>query len=201
MGFIKQITVRKEHAETEDILLRSFEPEDINHLINFFSKIPIEDLLLFEDDIYDPEVVKTRFQKTQHNTILTVLAIVQEQIVGIGYIIRRLKTRSSHIGEIRIYISQGYRHLGIGHVLLKELYYLALSENLEKLIGSVPMNSKAYFEKIAEKLGFAQEAVLKGYIKDNKGRLQDLVIYSRSLEDLWENISDWQSPYGRSMEY
>jgi RimJ/RimL family protein N-acetyltransferase len=129
------------------------------------------------------------------------LAIEKDHIIGECSLHRKLKSRSSHVGELQFYVLPEYRSYGIGFTLLKDVTHIALTAGIEKLYGYIPSKVVSSFERLIGKIGFQQEAILKDFIKDSSGRKQDLFIFGKDLDELWNKIADWQSPYGRAMEF
>jgi L-amino acid N-acyltransferase YncA len=201
MGYLHHLSIDVPGRGVLEIHIRPLKPEDHDNLIRFYSGIPPHELIHFDDDVSDPDVISNWFTRSSEDRRVSLVALEGNAIVGESSLLWKPHSRSAHVGELTIYIQPECRNLGIGHSLLKELYFQALQNGIERLIGKIPLDSFKIFRDLLNKLGFQKEAVLKNHIRNNLGHVDDLIIYGLDLQDLWERISDWQTPYGRIMEY
>ena len=156
---------------------------------------------MFETDITSPWFIDNLCESSPQHQRSTSIALADEKIVGYCSMERDLDSRSSHVGNITIYVLPEFRHCGLGFSMMNELYYKALSLGVKKLAGKLPAEKFPEFRTLIEKLGFEKEAVLKDHIMDTSGGFHDVIYFGCRLEDLWELIADWQTSYGRDREH
>ncbi len=201
MELLKTLVIKTPDIDSQKIQIRTIDAADLDILTVFFQSIPQGDLIHFDENVKDSGYARRYFTKYPNLEQYFIAALADDEVVGICSLIQEINTRSAHIGEIKLFVLPEFRNSGIGFTMMKELYFRAMNTGIEKLIGKLPGSSLPLFQDLLDKLGFEQEAVLKNHIKDLSGRKQDLVIVRCFIENLWELISDWQSPYGRAMEY
>lgn len=193
--------IQNTEGKSIDVVVRMLTHNDRDALVAFYHLVPRAELFFFDDDIEHPEVIENRFISSELEKKIVLIAVRNNDIIGEALLVWHPRSRSPHVAEIQSFILPDYRNLGLGHAMLKRLNQLALQNGIEKLMGRVPQRALPLFEKPLCSLGFYKEAVLKDHLKDASDQKDDLVIFSHNLEDLWERISDWQSRYGRAMEY
>jgi L-amino acid N-acyltransferase YncA len=89
---------------------------------------------------------------------------------------------SSHTADIRVVVRSAQRGSGIGRALAVAGIDLAKEMGLEKLsVETMAANAGGRATFVA--LGFTEEALLPGQVRDDHGELQDIVILSRWLGD------------------
>jgi len=120
-----------------------------------------------------------------------------DNIVAYGLLELEKRQWNKQSCEIRLLISMDYRRKGLGILLARELYSLAISEKVEEIIVKLMKPQKAAIS-IFKLMGFKQEAVLYDYVIDLEGMKQDLIIMrcnvTEMLKELAEYLedSDWQ---------
>jgi len=201
MELPKTLKLTVEGQKPFHVEIRPYVQSDRENLMRFYADIPESESILFKENIHDEQVVVRRIEVCPNLNRIVILALKDEEIVGESNLEWRPNSRSAHVGEVRFYISPEYRNMGIGNAMLKEIYYMAQKKGIEKLTGSIPKAFIPQFQHLIDRLGFEKEAVLKDHIVNAWGKKEDLVVFSLKIMDLWDLISDWQSPYGRAMEY
>lgn len=174
-----------------EITLRQMVKDDEPELIKFFQKLPETDRMYLRDDVSKPETIKKWVKNLNYERVFPVLAFLGEQIIGDATLHRENFGWKQHIGEIRIVIAPDFRKKGIGIILAREIYYLALKIGLKKLIAEM-MADQIDAIKVFDRLGFVQEAVLSEHVIDAKGKLHNLVIMTNNVEALWQKIKDYE---------
>ena len=201
MEILKSFLVNREENQSEKIIIRHRTDEDFSCTVEFYQKIPQHENIHFDEDVLNESVIKGFFNPPPDHEYISLIALSGNEIIGECILRRRLNKRSAHVAEIRTYVLPVYRHLGIGFSMVKEMLFIALRKDIEKIYGKVPSQSLPYFEDLAIRLGFEKEAVLVGHVKDIRGKKHDLIFFAQDLNALWDTMSDWQAPYGRAMEY
>ena len=154
-----------------------FEPKYFKAVIDFADSLPIQDLLFLPRDTKSPANADKWLKSVENRSIMTFLCLDEDRVVGAGAIVRKLRGWSSHVAEIRILTREDMRSKGVGRLLLKHCFAEAIEAGAEKLIGRMTSDKKGAMA-VYRMLGFEREAVLRKQVRDNHGKLQDLVIYS-----------------------
>ena len=82
-----------------------------------------------------------------------------------------------HVGEIRIGVSAAYRGRGIGRALAGEMFSIARARGVQKLLARMASDQQAAL-KLFYSLGFRTQAILTGFVKNENGSTENLVIMS-----------------------
>ena len=94
--------------------------------------------------------------------------------------LHRGKHAAKHIGEVRIFVSRGFRNLGLGSVMLEELIDLAHKENLQLLKAEVLADHKKVIKAFRAK-GFEIKATLDDYFIRKDKVTHDVVLMMRPV--------------------
>ncbi len=174
-----------------EITLKPMVKEDEAKLFEFFKKLPETDRMYLRDDVSKPETIRKWVENLNYERVFPVLAFHEDQIIGDATLHREKFGWKQHIGEIRIVVAPDYRKKGVGAILAREIYYIALKTGLKKLMAEMMVEQQGAI-KVFDKLGFIQEAVLSGHVIDSKGKAHNLVIMTNDVEALWQKIQDYQ---------
>ena len=164
-------------AREASLTVCPFEPKYFQAVVDFADSLPIQDLLFLPRDTKNMNNADKWLKSVENRSIMTFLCVDGELIVGAGAIVRKLRGWSSHVAEIRILTREDKRNKGIGRLLLKHCFAEAIEAGAEKLIGRMTADKKGAMA-VYRSLGFEREAVLRKQVRDNHGKLQDLVVYS-----------------------
>lgn len=162
------------------VTIRPMVKEDAGKLYAFFARVPREDRLFLRDDVAKREVIDGWARELDYEKVLPLLAVVGDNIVGDATLHRRKAGWTSHVGKVRIVIDKDYRGKGLGTLLIEELITIAKKAGLEILVAELMENQTAAIAAF-KNLGFAQEAFLQNYVKDQAGRDHHLVVLIRRL--------------------
>jgi RimJ/RimL family protein N-acetyltransferase len=176
-------------ASGREVLLRPMVPEDERPLREFFLRLSPEDRLFLKDDVTDPAVVRQWAESLDYERVIPLLAVFGDRIVGDATLHRRAGGWSPHVAEIRVVVDSEWRGKGLGALLAREIFHLALSLKLEKVIALM-MDSQRGAIEVFRALGFTQEAVLRNHARDQSGAKHDLVIMSEDVETFWRRLED-----------
>lgn len=173
------------------VTLRQMVKEDETGLLEFFRKLPETDRMYLRDDVSKPETIKKWVENLNYERVFPVLAFCGDEIIGDATLHRERFGWKQHIGEIRVVVSPNYRKKGVGAILAREIYYIALKLGLKKLMAEM-MAEQHNAIKVFEKLGFIAEAVLSEHVIDSKGKTHNLVIMTNDIDALWQRIQDYE---------
>jgi len=171
------------------ICLRPMNKKDKPGLIKLFKKLSATDRLYLRDDVSREDVIEKWVKHLDYEKVFPIFVEKDGDIIGDATLHMEQYGWKKHLGEIRIVVSPECRNLGVGTVLAKEIFYVALKMNLRKLIAEVMSEQKDAIN-VFERLGFIQEAVLRCHVLDSKGREHDLVIMTNDVEELWQSIQN-----------
>lgn len=179
------------------IVLRQLKKKDRNRLTVFFRSLPKEDRIYLRVDITDKETIKQIIKSSKLGESRRIIALDNDNIVATGLLELEKRKWKKHFGEIRLLVSKSYRRKGLGMLLARELYLLAISEKVEDIIVKMMKPQVAAID-IFKRMGFKEEAVLPDYVKDLEGTKRDLIIMRCDVNEMWKELeeyladSDWQ---------
>lgn len=141
------------------VAIRPVSPADADALVALFENVRDADLRVLRDDVTDEAVVRSWAGNVAHDRVVPLVAEVNGRIIAIARLHRQTVTPYEGIGEIRIYVAEGYRQRGLGDALIEELLSLARRLGLEKAIMEFYVD---HSELIAayERRGWEREAIL-----------------------------------------
>jgi RimJ/RimL family protein N-acetyltransferase len=174
----------------ETVTFRLMTPSDEVALLEFFKKLPEKDRLFLREDVTDPEVLHLWAKNLDYSSIIPIIAVKDNMIIGDASLHMETHGWSTHVGEIRLAVSRSYRHKGLGFKLTRDLFHLALSLKLEKVVAQMMENQVAVIQ-ILKSIGFKKEAVLKDHVKDLNGKKHDLLIMTNDVKTIWKKMEDF----------
>lgn len=180
-----------------EIVLRQLKKKDRNRITVFFKSLPKEDRIYLRVDVTDKETIKQIIKSSKSGESIRIIALDKDNIVADGLLELEKRKWKKHFGEIRLLVSKAYRRKGLGMVVARELYLLAISEKVEEIIVKM-MKPQVAAINIFKRMGFKQEVVLPDYVKDLEGTKRDLIIMRCDVNEMWKELeeyledSDWQ---------
>ncbi len=181
----KEVTIKS----GEKVILRPMVKEDEQKLLKFFLGLPEEDRLFLKNDVTDPKVIESWAQKLNYEHVIPILAELDDRIIGDATLHKRTTDQPPNVGEIRIVTDRSFRRRGLGILLAKEIFYLALSLKMDRLVAEVVENQHTVI-KTFKSLGFRQETILENRAIDLHGKKHNLVIMTADVDALWKTIED-----------
>lgn len=173
----------------EKVILRPMVKEDEKKLHTFFVKLDKKDRLFLKHDVTDHKVIKSWAENLNYEHVIPILAEIDDRIIGDATLHQLTTVGPPDIGEIRIVIDKDFRRRGLGKRMAREIYYLALSMKMNKLIAEV-VEDQDHLIKTCETLGFRRDKVLKDKAINLHGEKHNLVIMSEDVDALWKTIED-----------
>jgi L-amino acid N-acyltransferase YncA len=173
-----------------EVLIRAMKGEDLEGSLAFFRALPQEDRLSLRRDLTNREVVAERIHEVETGAVKRLVAVAGEMVIADGALEFSHFGWERHVAELRLFVAAPYQRKGLGMLMARALYDLAASAGIEDIIVKM-MATQTAAVRIFQKLGFRQEAVLRGYVKDMKGIRRDLVLMRCPLEDLWQKYEDF----------
>lgn len=161
------------------VLVRPVGFEDAERLLLLYRSLPEGDRLVLRDDVTRKEWSERFLTRVALGDLVSVVAQEGDRLVGEGSLYLQRHGWMAHIGELRINVDRAHRRLGLGFVLARELVRIAEGLGLEKLMAQMVATQEAA-QRVFRKLGFREEAVLHGHVKDAAGAKHDLLLLSAS---------------------
>ena len=174
----------------KEVTLRPLIKEDKQKLIDLFSRIPLEDRMFLKEDVADVRVIESWIKNLDYTRVIPIIAEIDDKkIIGDATLHMRAFGWTRHVGEIRIVTEREFRRQHRGFLLTREIFQLAMSLKLEKVVAEMMENQYAPVS-VFQALGFSKEAVLKDHVMDLNGDKHNLIIMSQNVTSLWEKITD-----------
>jgi ribosomal protein S18 acetylase RimI-like enzyme len=158
------------------MLIRNLESGDESITQAFFERVPEADQRFFKEDVLD---ASTLSRWTADRRVARLIAIDEEGDVrgyaaivpGVGW--------SAHVAELQVIVDPGSRRQGLGSRLVWRALELTRALELEKLVVEV-VAQQSTAVRMFEGLGFYQEAVLPGHVRDRSGKTHDLLLLANT---------------------
>ena len=176
------------------VIVRNLRRDDLDALMKFYRSLPDVDRIYLKVDVTDRKVVRQRMQLINEGRIYRIIAVLDGKIIADGALELSIGEWGKNQGELRVIVSRGFRRKGLGMIMMRELYFIALKSNIEKIVGKI-MKPQIAAQKICRKLGFRKEAVMHDYVRDQEGVPQDFVIMTCDINNLWSELEAFYSDY------
>jgi acetyltransferase len=180
-----------------EVTIRRLAANDIDRLMDFYGSLPEEDRKYLKFDVTDRKVVAKRLRRIDSGDDIRIVAVHGGVIVASGALELSGEAWSKHQGEIRVIIARPFHHRGLGTIMIRELYFIAVQNQIQMIVARM-MRPQIGAQKIFRRLGFREETLLPDFVKDIKGGAQDLIVMTCDVKDLWRELdrtfseSDWQ---------
>ena len=174
----------------EIIVLNPLQNDEMEQLIQFFQSLPTDEKMYLRSDVSHRENIIKRFGTLNYNIRFPLLAHFEEKIIAIGSMYRAEFGWTRNLGEIRVVVSPEFQRKGLCTILVKEMFFHAISTDLYKIQAEIMENQSSAITAF-EHMGFKKEAVLHNHVTDIKGERHNLVIMSLDIKDLWYLMEDF----------
>jgi len=180
-----------------EVKLRELKKKDRKRLTTFFRSLPENDRKYLRVDVTDEDTIKQIIKSSKLGKDFRIIGIIDDEIVADGLLEFETRKWKKHCGEIRLMVSKAFRRKGLGMLLARELYLLAIREKVEDIIVKM-MKPQVAAINIFKRMGFKQETVLPDYVIDLEGTKRDLIIMRCNVTEMWKELeeylenSDWQ---------
>lgn len=164
------------------VMFRFLNEQDREGLIQLFQEAPEEDTRFLKQDVKDQKLVNYWVDQINYRKVLPLVAVeLEDNRLVADATLHRGKHAAKHIGEVRIFVSRGFRNLGLGSLMLDELIHLAFQENLLLLRAEVLAEHKKVIKAFRTK-GFEIKAHLDDYFIRKDGVTHDVVLMMRHVQ-------------------
>ncbi|MGD0073531.1 MAG: GNAT family N-acetyltransferase [Candidatus Binataceae bacterium] len=174
---------------------------DKQALLEFARSLPEDDLLFLRLDITDPATIDEWIHHIEEGTTITLLAemtnietVLSEPSVKIKELAAYATLHMSNVrwtrktAELRINIAPAYRGIGLGRRLTAEIFDVAKSVGLRKIVAQMTPDQTSA-RSVFEKLGFHVEAVLADWVEDRRGQSRDLLMMTYDLHGFSSHVN------------
>ena len=165
------------------VTIRRFKADDAEAMLRFARALPEHDLLFLSRDIKHRKVVDAWLDSVGDGFIDSFIAEDGDAVVGTCALVRDPLGWSTHVGEIRLLVSPQLRGQGVGRRLLEEMFKVAETRELKKLVAQMTPDQRGAIA-LFEESGFRGEALLRDHVQDRQGQLHDLAILSLDVSRL-----------------
>jgi len=179
------------------VTIRELQIKDLDRLMKFYSGLPLEDRKYLRIDVTNRGVVQQRIELTKEGNVFRLIALHNDEIVADGALELSGEEWRKHQGELRVIVARPFQHKGLGMIMVRELYFLAVEKNVDQAVVKM-MRPQVAAQRIFRKLGFREELLIPDYVRDIAGKKQDLIIMVCNIKELWKELehfysdSDWQ---------
>ncbi len=194
-GFPQHLTLRDGSA----LVIRPLDATDAPAVLKFYRSLPEEDRLFLRDDVTKPEWLRRFVGRVESGEVVSLIAERDGKVVGEATLYRALHGWTVHVAELRLAVAPAMRRSGLGTALAHELVRLATRMGVEKMMIQVVENQVGA-RKMFRKLGFKQEAVLRGHVKDIHGMKRDLIVGANDISHIWDAMESLVADFSPSVE-
>lgn len=179
------------------VIIRELHIDDLDTLMKFYSALPPEDRKYLRIDVTSRKIVEQRIKLMEAGSIFRIVALHGDEIIADGALELSRDEWRKHQGELRVIVARPYQHKGLGMIMVRELYFLAVEKKVELVVVKM-MRPQVGAQRIFRKLGFREELLIPEYVRDQSGKTQDMIIMVCNIQDLWKELdhfysdSDWQ---------
>ncbi len=179
------------------VSIRKLQDKDLDKLMKFYSSLPPEDRKYLRIDVTNRKIVEERIKLTEAGNVIRIIALFEDEIIADGALELSTEEWRKHQGELRVIVARPFQHKGLGMIMVRELYFLAVEKKVELVVVKM-MRPQIAAQRIFRKLGFREELLIPDYVQDQSGEKQDLIVMTNNIKELWNELehfysdSDWQ---------
>ena len=181
------------------VTVRPLETADAKAVQAFYRSLPEEDRLYLKDDVTDAGWLQRFVALVASGEVVSLIGEREGKVVAEASLYRALRGWSTHVGELRISVARALRRDGLGTALARELVKIATRLGIDKIMIEVVEN-QAGARRMFRRLGFRQEAVLRGHVKDINGTKRNLVLASTDVSHIWDAMEALVADFSPSQE-
>ena len=176
--------------DSTEILIREMTRDDLERSLAFFCSLPEEDRACLRRDVTKRQVIEDRIREMEEGSVKRLVALAGNEIVADGALELATSGWEQHVGELRLIVGRQCQRKGLGMLMARALYDHAASLGIEQIVVKM-MQAQTGAMSIFRKLGFHEDAVFHGYVRDCQGKKQDLVVMRCRLDDLWQQLEEF----------
>jgi L-amino acid N-acyltransferase YncA len=165
------------------VVFRPLEKVDRTALESFFSQVPEHESETLRDDVRDPNTIGRWIDSLDYKRVLPLVSWneSQDHIVGVSSL-HLTRGVYRHIADVRIFVGKGYRRLGLGSAMIKELIEIGNKIGLYFLRAEVLADNQLAVRAFRQ-LGFESKCTLEdGFLSLRKGDTRDVMLMMKRLQ-------------------
>jgi len=174
------------------VKIRELQLDDLDRLMAFYQALPLEDRKYLRVDVTNRDIISQRIKLVETGNVVRIVALRDNQIIADGALELSGEEWRKHQGEIRVIVAHPYQHKGLGMIIIRQLYLIAVEKNVEMIIAKM-MRPQVGAQHIFRKLGFRDELLIPDYVRDIGGESQDLIIMACDTKELWKELEHFYS--------
>ena len=163
--------------------------DDRDAVLNFARNLPEEDLLFLRVDLTEPAVVDDWIANLESGDSTSLVAYDDAGLIGYATVHRTKARWTRRVGEIRVNVAPKYRNRGLGKILTSEIFDVARSMELRKLMANMTVDQRGA-QAAFRRLGFIAEALLTDFVEDLNGTPRDLIVMSYDIDGHSDHVGD-----------
>jgi len=180
--------------EGTKVTIRAFEPADSSLLQEFFRRLPEADRMYLRDDVTRDNWIDHYLWKLSQDYVVPIIAMQNGKVVAKSSHYRRSSGWSSHVGEIRVAVAPSHQGQGLARKLVRPLVRAGMTLGLDQLAAHI-VDNQTPARRLLEGLGFKQDAVLTGRVRDAQGTKRDLIIMCNEISHVWDAMGSLVSDF------
>ena len=162
--------------------IRQMQASDGKAIMKFAAGLPPHDLLYMRRDITRDAGVDRWINGVEEGRIYSVIAENSNgDMVGYSTIHQDDLEWTQHVADLRVAVATSERGSGLGRLLIREAFNIALSLDVRRVTAHMTTDQVAS-RNLFQELGFQNEALLKDHVRDREGDLHDLLIMACNVE-------------------
>lgn len=161
--------------------LRAMTLDDGPRLQEFARKLPAHDLLFLRRDLTKQEGIDKWLDAIARGVVYSILSEDAEGVTGYSSINLTDLDWSRHVADLRVSTAARARGVGLGRLLTREAFNMALALDVEKVVARMTPDQEGA-RALFQELGFQPEALLKDEVRDRNGEYHDLLIMACNVE-------------------
>ncbi len=168
--------------QKQSFVLRPIQLDDGEKIKQFAQSLSPHDLLYLRRDITHDAGIERWLSGVKEGRIHSIIAEDGDgEMVGYSTIHQSDLDWSQHVADLRVSVAQKVRGVGLGRLLIREAFNIALALGVAKVSGQMTTDQTAS-RNLFQELGFQNEALLKDHVKDRDGNLHDLLIMAVEVD-------------------
>jgi hypothetical protein len=168
------------------VSLRPLQRGDASLLVEMFNRFSDEDRWFIEGNVTHLGWTENWLKQIDRDKMLSIVAILEEEIIACGTLTRRLYRPEHHVGKVRVSVVPLFREKNLATWMLLDLINMSMAAEIGTILMPLVEDRDASLIRSIMKLGFSKEAVLKDYVKDRAGISHNLALMVKRLHRSWE---------------
>lgn len=164
--------------------LRPMTLEDGPLLQQFALKLPAHDLLFMRRDITKQAGIDRWLDAVRRGAMYSILCEDGAGVAGYSSIHLTELDWSQHVADLRVATAERARGFGLGRLLTREAFNIALALDIEKVQARMTPDQEGA-RALFQELGFQPEALLKDEVRDRDGEYHDLLIMACNVDSFF----------------